>query len=183
MVHLTDSPLRTEEAIVINSDNFTASSEPFFLVSPWKHIRNFPYSTWDGIGFAIIDNGYAGRNRFYQYNPNTDLWNDSWTEISDFPISIANGIGFSINNIGYAGLGTTGQNENRDIYAYDPIHNTWNWVASYPSIFTRECIVFTIAEKVYIGTGTNQPNPGGYPSPDNAFYEFAPQYLRENYQQ
>lgn len=141
------------------------------------------------ITFSIDNDGYMGTgidylsgaliNTIYRYN----LLNDSWTEVSDFPISIADGIGFSINGIGYAGLGRTGQNENKNIYAYDPNINQWQWVAEYPTIYTRGCIVFIIGEKAYIGTGSNLPGPGEYPAKTSCFYEFDPKYLRENYRQ
>ncbi|TVQ17296.1 MAG: hypothetical protein EA361_02800 [Bacteroidetes bacterium] len=138
------------------------------------------------IAFSIDNDGYMGTgidhlsgsltNTIYRYN----LLNDSWTEVSEFPVSIAEGIGFSIDGVGYAGLGRSEQGENREIYTYDPMLDQWKWVTTYPDIHTRGCVTFTIEGKVYIGTGRYYPlQVARY---TNAFYEFDPQYLRENYQ-
>ncbi len=139
------------------------------------------------IAFGIDNDGYMGTgidhlsgsltNTIYRYN----LLNDSWTEVSEFPMSIAEGIGFSIDGVGYAGLGRSDQGDNREIYTYDPILDQWKWVTTYPGIHTRGCVTFTIDGKAYIGTGRYYPSQ--YPRYTNEFYEFDPQYLRENYRQ
>jgi N-acetylneuraminic acid mutarotase len=96
------------------------------------------------VAFSINDMGYVGtgvdtaevvHNDFWSYHPATD----SWTQVADLPSTPRrNAIAFSVNNIGYVGTGmdsitaSNGGNTLADMWAYDPVTNTWTQKADYP---------------------------------------------------
>lgn len=147
-------------------------------------------------GFSIGTNGYIGlgyeglissdfppfpvpynrdnlRKDFYAYNPSTD----SWSRKSDFGgVPRYAAVGFSIGNKGYFATGmsplTSVNQDNRDIWQYDPLTDTWSANSSFPGNACEFAVGFSINNKAYIGTGRNDDsqNYGVY----NDFYEFDP---------
>jgi hypothetical protein len=98
----------------------------------------------------------------------------TWTKMADLPLPYptnprALSIGFAIGNTGYIGFGTDSRTDFDDLYAYDPITNTWSQKASLG--FAMEGPAgFVLNNKAYIGFGYSKK----VADVTNDFFEYDP---------
>ena len=75
-------------------------------------------------------------------------------------LSTGGSYGFSINGIGYVASGYVGglSTVTEEVWSFNPANNTWTREADLPGSSRRFLASFSIAEKGYIGLGTNGIN-------------------------
>ena len=115
---------------------------------------------WYGVGFSVGEKGYIGlglgpTKDFWEYNPQTN----TWTRKADYPGSASYAsTGISIGNKGYVGTGEVWAPlgwDTRDFWEFDPATNSWNQKADFGGLPRSSAVGFSIANKGYIGTGSN----------------------------
>lgn len=135
----------------------------------WTQLRDFPGAgRYNAVAFTAggkgyVGTGYDGANYlgdFYEYTPSTN----TWRKVADIPAvgGIAGRRGAlagSVNDIGYVGFGYNG-NYLKDFYRYTPSTTstglgTWSTTAGFPGEKRQNGVAFTISNKLYVGTGTN----------------------------
>lgn len=115
----------------------------------------------------------------------TDFWaydatSDSWSQKADFPGGVrASATGFAINGIVYVGTGshTPGDVDwvwYNDLWAFDPVDNTWTEKAGFGERGRHAAVGFSINGKGYIGTGTYRRIRWESASYYNDFWEYDP---------
>lgn len=131
---------------------------------------------FSAVGFSIGSKGYFGlgaiggvyNNDFFEFDP-SDISNGfdvngnplgKWSQKNSFPgAARIEALGFSMGDKGYVGTGHTTLSPffYNDLYEYDPISGNWN---NTPIFFTgdirEKAIGFSIDNKAYIGTGSNE---------------------------
>jgi N-acetylneuraminic acid mutarotase len=91
-----------------------------------------------------------------------DFTNNTWIQKTDLPgDGIWRGLSFEWNNLGYAGLGKNNLNSqtefNADIYAYDPISDTWSLQVN-PGISQRSYIGSAQVDSLVLIYGGLEPS-------------------------
>lgn len=143
----------------------------------WTQKGNFPGSgpRNSGIGFTINNIGYAGLGYdgsaalgdFWKYNDTTD----TWTAMTAFGGTARYSVfGFGINGKGYVGCGSQTYpftSSLNDVWAFDPVANTWTQVASFPGSARFNTGFFTVNNIGYVGMGYD----GAY---KQDFYQYNP---------
>jgi N-acetylneuraminic acid mutarotase len=124
-------------------------------------------------GYDDGNDGWSFKKDLWEYDPATD----TWTQKADFA---GNGrydaIGFSIGNKGYVGTGMEyilgGGGLFEDFWEYDPLSNTWVQKSDFSGGGRKGAIGFSIANKGYLGTGSNSDT---WPfNATNDFWEYDP---------
>lgn len=118
----------------------------------WTQLSNFPAGRAGHNFFSIGNKGYliGGNNgtlilnTVFEYNSTTNIW----TQLAPMTISRAQGVAFTINGIGYVTLG--GSNS---MHAFNPITNTWQSKANFPSLDRTGSVAFVIGNNAYVGLG------------------------------
>jgi len=138
----------------------------------WKKISDTtPLGNAAGVS-PVVYNGMIYclyGNLFYSY----DVTANTWTAKANFPGGSRIGASaFTINGTLYYGFGKyTGEFSTsyyKDIFAYDPVADTWTTVMASASVATRSsAVTFVIGSKAFIGFGEG-------PTALNDFYEFDP---------
>ena len=140
----------------------TSAALAVLLLSPglqaqWSPEADVPSPPFDG-GYAFTLGGkvYVGSgDALHVYDPASGAWSPR----ADFP-----GIGddrgwatsFVIGNIAYVGLGiTTGNIFRSDLYAYDPVGNSWTGKADFPGTARGGASSFVVNGKAYVCGGTS----------------------------
>ncbi|MVM28949.1 hypothetical protein GO755_02810 [Spirosoma sp. HMF4905] len=84
-----------------------------------------------------------------------DSQKDTWTRKADFPgTQRTRGAGFSVKDKGYFGLGIAASQQGlRDIWQYDPATDKWQYVTEYPGEGNRYLVVWSGANRAYLGWG------------------------------
>ncbi|CAN5208304.1 hypothetical protein BH09BAC5_BH09BAC5_08210 [soil metagenome] len=131
----------------------------------WLQKANYPAGPrLSAFGFAINGKGYAGcgldqglyvHNDFYEYNPVTNQWTAKAPWIGT---PIFGGASAVVNNIGYVICGDDwdlGYYRHREMYAYHPTTNSWNYVTDFPADGRRDPCALAINNKIYVGTGSD----------------------------
>jgi len=109
-----------------------------------------------GLG---MDTSYLGTNDFYEFDPSTNTWTQkaSFSGTSRFAAS-----SFSIDSLGFIGIGLTTTQFNfilhNDLWAYDPVTDTWTQKASLPAVGRSNATSFSIGSKGYIVAGVDSFN-------------------------
>lgn len=114
------------------------------------------------VGFSIAGKGYIGtgndgglKNDFWEYDPG----NNSWVQKANFGgPAIDKGAGFSIGGKGYIGAGFAGFGNffttiTPEFWEYNPITNTWQKKANFPSSQRHGTTGFSIGNKGYFMAG------------------------------
>src|SRR6185436_11532212 len=147
----------------------TAFHRDFWKYDPdsniWTQLADFPGSPrLFGSAFVINNKGYAGlgmdttyfgTNDFYEFDPNTNIWTQkaNFGGTNRFAAS-----SFSADSLGFVGMGSTIVNTftlifHNDLWAYDPVTDTWAQKASLPSTARTEATAFRIGSKGYLAAG------------------------------
>ena len=133
----------------------------------WIELPPHPISDLtEAFGFSLGNQLYVGTgksqnnpvNNFYRF----DLNNNTWVQLNPFPKALYGGSAFVVDGQAYAGLGNVSNQSaedldlNRYLYAYDPHNDSWQKAARLPVRYfvtprTRNCAVFVIDDKAYIG--------------------------------
>ncbi len=159
-------------------DNANNSNDDLWQYNPasntWLQKANFPGGMREHcVGFAVGGKGYIGTSSFtkdmWEYNPATD----SWTQKNDIGTYLRyDSYSFVIGNKAYVGGGNyysfgTGN----EIHEYNQSSDQWSLKTTIPTTYVNDLVgVFTIGNKVYIGTGTD---PSGWPN-KSIFCEYDP---------
>jgi N-acetylneuraminic acid mutarotase len=128
----------------------------------WQTRSPLPVAMRNAAGFALNGKGYvacgysaaAGHfNSLYVYDPATNTWSTR----PSFPGSARYGMAsFVVNGIAYVSCGNSGAatgSYHADLYAYDPVANTWTQRAPYPGMERLACTGFAIGNKGYVFGG------------------------------
>jgi hypothetical protein len=80
----------------------------------------------------------------------------TWTGKASLPFKRSSCVGFSLDGKGYscAGLDSVLKDQ-KDLWQYDPVNNTWSQKADLPGLARRELSAFTIGDYAYVGHGRN----------------------------
>ncbi|MBK8505893.1 MAG: beta-propeller fold lactonase family protein [Saprospiraceae bacterium] len=120
------------------------------------------------VSFCIGSKGYIGTGfdgtftkDFWEYDPVSN----TWVQKADFGgTARIRASGFSIGNKGYLGTGNDGstihENFRRDFWEYDPSSNSWVQKADFGGTARHWASGFTIGDKGYLGTGSNNISGG-----------------------
>ncbi|WP_159474272.1 hypothetical protein [Dyadobacter sp. 3J3] len=138
-------------------EDFTGAMESMEVTWDRKDRKPLPEATGKLATFTINETGYVINQisgqppHLYSY----DQIADRWEREADFPgISRVEGEGFSANGKGFFGLGIDKDgNGLRDIWAYDPVKNTWTYHSEYPGQGNRYLVALSDKTKAYIGWG------------------------------
>lgn len=101
-----------------------------------------------------------------------------WEKKADFPELRDMAVAFSIEGFGYVGTGTDTVKLTNDFWKYDPVDDTWEEVASMPTLGRRGAFCFVIDNKAYVGGGVNENM-----RKDNEFWQYDPstnEWIRKN---
>jgi N-acetylneuraminic acid mutarotase len=122
------------------------------------------------VGFSIGAKGYVGTGNdlinnngvllqdFWEYNPITN----AWIQKANFGGGLrTRAADFSIGTRGYVGLGLhyasgSGLQFYQDLWEYNPTTNVWTQKANFPGLPRRNAVSFSIGNKGYLGTGSNE---------------------------
>ena len=133
----------------------------------WTPRAPIPVARRFGAGFAINGKGYVAcglphANDLWEYDPVAD----SWTSRADFPGAPRYGTHyFALNGKGYVGSGNTGTDIGpyvSDMYAYDPVLNSWSAVADLPGLARYGTSTMTASGRAFVfgGLMSNQQHSG-----------------------
>ncbi|TVQ93651.1 MAG: hypothetical protein EA393_01975 [Bacteroidetes bacterium] len=155
----------------------------------WIEMPPHPISDLtEAFGFNLGDQLYVGTGKT-QDNPindffSFDLNSNTWIQLNPFPKAVYGGSAFVVNGQAYAGLGTESNlshnDLNRYLYAYDPHNDSWEKAARLPVRYykrprTRNCAVFVIDDRAYIGHCMSHHNlvdhNGGFAQFDSEFLQ------------
>lgn len=142
----------------------------------WEKKQNYPaFGGRAGItGFVINNIGYFGtgsagpvQKTFFKYDPILN----QWQTLQDFAgMARSEAVSFTIGNTGYLGFGDGEPGAFSDLWAFNPITETWTEVGvPFPGEGRTMALAFVIDDKAYIGFGHG---PGWAPRLD--FYQFDP---------
>ncbi len=100
---------------------------------------------------SVTVNGHTGTSK----DDFTLLTSGSWSQKASLPDpnppnGRGLGIAFAVNNIGYMGFGTNNGVDYSDLYAYDPVANSWTQKASM-GIGIEGAVCMVINNKAYVG--------------------------------
>ncbi len=128
----------------------------------WQTRSPLPVALRNASGFALNGKGYVACgysaasghfNSLYVYDPFTN----SWSTRASFPGSARYGMAsFVVDGIAYVACGNSGAatgSYHADLYAYDPVANTWTQRAAYPGMERMACSGFSIGSKGYVFGG------------------------------
>jgi N-acetylneuraminic acid mutarotase len=113
-----------------------------------------------GTGNSFSTNGFT--NEFWEYDPGENRW----TQKASFPSSRGMAVGFSINTKGYIGTGLKDTysasgytiQTYQDFWEWDQATNVWTKKADFGGIARYGAVGFSIGNKGYIGTGSDEGN-------------------------
>ncbi|TAL57975.1 MAG: T9SS type A sorting domain-containing protein [Bacteroidetes bacterium] len=120
------------------------------------------------VGFSIGTKGYIGTGYdgtgngtqdFWEYDQSTDIWTQKAGYASLWKTAYA--VGFSIGSRGYIGTGwgktsTSSSGTISDFWEWNQLSNTWTQKANFPGVGRFLAVGFSIANKGYIGTGSDK---------------------------
>ena len=130
----------------------------------WVQLSDFPGTERDdGVCFTIgakaycgcgFDSGFNATGDFYAF----DFSGEQWNAIGSLPDSANRqyAAAFVYNGDGYifGGVDASGAFLN-DLWKYNPISNSWNYLSSLPSMGRSGSVSFVIADTAYIVGGKN----------------------------
>jgi N-acetylneuraminic acid mutarotase len=93
----------------------------------------------------------------------------TWSQKASLHVGRHRAVAFSIGNFGYVGTGGNGIYL-KDLWKFDPAEDSWEEVASMPTMGRIGAMSFAINGKGYVGGGVNERNGG-----DIEFWEYDPQ--------
>lgn len=145
----------------------------------WTQMANFPgISRSQPVAFALNGKGYVGTgfnqslnglSDFFSYDPGSN----TWSAIASLPgTPRGDAAAFAIGNFGYVGTGQQLPGNSivlNDFWRYDPVLNTWMQKATFSGTARDEAGYFSIGNKGYIGTGSQNGNLYF-----NDFWEYTP---------
>jgi hypothetical protein len=128
----------------------------------WTAVANYPDSIYNAGGFNIGNYGYvaggiiSGQTLYsdscYQYDPA----GNTWTAMANMPVQWAAPFCCSTATNGYVCFGYTRNDASlsysNELYAFDPVGNTWAWENSCPTTFGNPELNFTPQGFVIGGT-------------------------------
>ena len=79
----------------------------------------------------------------------------TWERKTDCPISRVKAVAFSIGQYGYVGTGVGNDSVMNDFWRYDPVNDSWQQVASMPTLGQWAAFSFVINGIAYVGSGYN----------------------------
>jgi N-acetylneuraminic acid mutarotase len=128
----------------------------------WTRKADIPVARYHAVSFVVGSKAYVGLGRnevdladFYEYDPSTD----QWKQVASFPAGPRQtATAFAIGGKGYVGLGrsgaiTSGDKLNKDVWAYDPVLNTWSQVTEFGGTARERAISLNVNGKGYVGLG------------------------------
>ncbi len=159
-----NSPIGGEgkPSFVIGDSGYVAGMGYNRLTNSWFSAPTANVGYWDYV-FVIDNKAYfslGGNMTEYDPRANLVVGKGSCPNSHMFPTS------FSVNKKGYVIMGTDYTTEFRDQYEYDPTTNKWDTLHSFPGSGRHYSPTFVIANKAYMGTGSNGTNMAD-------FWEFA----------
>lgn len=151
-----------EPSFVVGDSGYVGGMGFNRLTNTWfaAPLANVGY--WDYV-FVINNKAYFDQGgTMIEYDPRTNLviGRGACPNTHMFPTS------FAVNNKGYVIMGTDYTTEFRDQFVYDPATNNWDTLKSFPGSGRHYSPTFVIANKAYMGTGSNGTNMAD-------FWEFA----------
>ncbi len=124
------------------------------LTNTWFAAPQANVGYWDYV-FVINDKAYFDQGgTMIEYDPRTNSVIGRGTCPNTYMFPTA----FAVNNKGYVIMGTNYATEFRDQFVYDPMTNSWDTLKSFPGSGRHYGPTFTIANKAYMGTGSNGTN-------------------------
>ena len=130
---------------------------PGLLQAQWTALPDWPGSGFDGgYAFVLDDQVYVGFGQQLQrYDPPTN----TWTTQASFPGAGADrkwANAFVIDGLAYVGMGIVGNSTfQTDLWAYDPVSDSWSVRASLPAAARGGSATFTLQGKGYVCGGTS----------------------------
>lgn len=117
---------------------------------------------------AYVVGGYVKNDGVV--NDGSSFNGTTWTDIADFPGTKRQmATGFSIDGVGYVGLGSTGTDDLKDFYKFEPAKNTWTKIADFPGNARYGAVAFTLGKVAYVGLGSTKTD-----SKFSDFYKYDP---------
>ncbi|WP_421799178.1 Kelch repeat-containing protein [Haliscomenobacter sp.] len=151
--------------------------DPASIGGSWNLVDTFPGGGRDGaVAFVINNKAYIGAggsidtngnevfmNDFYEYNPQTPR-GARWKKVKSLPVQLSTGTleqtlgrknaaAFSLGGMGYVGTGTSGFEDLKDFWSFDPNRNQWLLIDALPGGPRRGALGFSIGDKGYLGMG------------------------------
>jgi len=132
----------------------------------WTRKSDFPGAARvKAIAGVIGDKAYVGLGAVSAYEGHqfSDLWEynmatDTWKQMASFPGEGKNDLFCAVvDSCLYTTAGFAATNFNPDSYKYDPKANSWSKLTDFP-IVRSSTAGFSIADKIYIGTGYRSGN-------------------------
>lgn len=128
----------------------------------WTRKADIPIARQHAVSFVVGNKAYVGLGRndsdlsdFYEYDPVAD----QWKQVASFPAGPRQtATAFSIGGKGYVALGRTGaltsaDKLNKDVWAYDPLTNTWSQATDFGGVARERAIGIAINGSGYVGLG------------------------------
>jgi len=146
------------------NDNSSASDQLWQYdpeMDQWTRKKDLIDASHSALAFSLGNKGYiafcspdTGYNScVYEY----DAPSDTWTKKNDLPaIRRQGGAAFVCGGVAFAGLGSYYNGSvlvYNDIYAYDPVHDSWSQMANAPLMGTYVSENVSLGNDVYIGIG------------------------------
>ncbi|HRH38334.1 MAG TPA: kelch repeat-containing protein, partial [Flavobacteriales bacterium] len=105
-------------------------------------------------GYAATGNGFlgSGSQGVRAYSPGAN----GWTSVSSLPTAASRtgAVGFTLMGRSYITTGVNGgSNYLNDLWAYDPVTDTWTQRTSCPGAARKDAVGFSIGNKGYMATG------------------------------
>lgn len=162
--YISNSPVggEGEPSFVVGDSGYVAGMGFNRLTNTWFAAPMANVGYWDYV-FVINNKAYFDQGgTMIEFDPRTNsiVGKGACPNTHWFPTS------FAVNNKGYVIMGTDYTTEFRDQYVYDPVINKWDTLKSFPGSGRHYSPTFVIANKAYMGTGSNGTNMAD-------FWEFA----------
>lgn len=157
--------------------SFTTYFSDMWLYNPltntWSSIAPLPSPRTGCACFTIGSCGYITGGTDMPSNSLTEMWRydpalNAWLPCTDllFPPS-AGAFAFSINGQGYYGCGWDGNVLTNGVRKYNPVTDSWCWVAGYPGGYVSGAAAFVCNDTAYVGLGD-------WSWADSSFWKFYP---------
>lgn len=132
----------------------------------WTKKSDFPYRSYQAVGYAIGEKGYVvggmiydnlnnfideEKQRNYEYDPATD----NWIRKADLPSGLSSATGFAIGDKGYIGLGIGASGYSTEFFSYNTTTDSWSQIANYPKQSKQRAIGFSLGNLGYVIGGDN----------------------------
>jgi N-acetylneuraminic acid mutarotase len=154
--YIGNSPVGGEgkPSFVVGDSGYVAGMGFNRVNNTWFGAPQANVGYWDYV-FVINNKAYFNQGgNMIEFDPRTNsvVGKGSCPNSHWYPTS------FSVNQKGYVIMGTDYTTEFRDQYEYDPITNKWDTLGSFPGSGRHYSPTFVIADKAYMGTGSNGTN-------------------------